>query len=762
MIERIAEIQGIGLFHQANGKPHGCKKATLIYADNGRGKSTLATILRSAATGNATLISTSKTLDGSLPPKVTIQFGSGHPVTFENGLWSEIRSELLVFDADFIGRNVHSGGAVNTDHRKNLLEFALGEAAVVARQSVDKATADSRTASEQEQATANKISGHHTGLTLAQFEKLPNRIDVDMRIADVQKRLSAASNIATIQARPVPKSASEPAFNLQNFFQILALSLEDVHANAEEVVKGQITKLGEKNAENWLSQGRLLGNGTECPFCDQDITHSDLIKAYQTHFNQAYEGLKDQVAGLHPIIKSGTSEDIVDSFSSRVATAAAQANAWAELLPTDEIIFDHETAKETLREFRAFVTRLADDKIAAPTQSIDTGGAEATANSLWQKVLTPFRDANVLVSKAEAAISKYKVTLNSENVAALQLELQTLQATKRRHDPIVVTLFTALAEARKKTTAADKIKKQARVSLDSIMEKTLSTYQTSINLLLNKFGASFTIQGMSANFRGNAPRTEYGLLLRGKHVPLEGGPPYFSTTLSEGDKRTLAFAFFVASTLQDTKLASRIVVIDDPMCSLDLNRKLHTRSVIKKIHSRAEQLILLAHDPHFLRDVRDTLLKDDKKAPVTIFQLIGSANNYTDFATIDIDKECESVYSYHHGLLAAFDNGSTSDLMPVAKAIRPMLEGYLHRRFPGILPKDQLFGQIVAQIRDSSPPSPIHHAKNLVTVLNEINEYAGQFHHDTNPDADNVTLISAELRTYVNSALDVVYRGSPP
>lgn len=70
---------------------------------------------------------------GTLPPKVVLQFGSGHKVSFENSTWSEQRPELLVYDADFIGRNVHSGGAVNTDHRKNFLEFALGEAAVVAR-----------------------------------------------------------------------------------------------------------------------------------------------------------------------------------------------------------------------------------------------------------------------------------------------------------------------------------------------------------------------------------------------------------------------------------------------------------------------------------------------------------------------------------------------------------------------------------------------------------------------------------------------------
>ena len=205
MLERIAEIQGIGLFHQANGKPYTCQKATLIYADNGRGKSTMATIFRSAATGDAALIAACKTVDGTLPPKAVLQFGSGHKVTFENGTWSAKRPELLVFDADFIGRNVDSGGAVSTDHRKNLLEFALGEAAVAARETVDKATAESKAATDNVQRLMGQLSGHHQGLSIAQFEKLPQVSDIDTKVAELQKRLTAASNVAAIQAKPTPK-----------------------------------------------------------------------------------------------------------------------------------------------------------------------------------------------------------------------------------------------------------------------------------------------------------------------------------------------------------------------------------------------------------------------------------------------------------------------------------------------------------------------------------------------------------------------------
>jgi wobble nucleotide-excising tRNase len=68
MLKRIQAIKGIGLFHDSNGSPHAFDRSTLIYAENGRGKSTLASIFRSCATGNASLINSRKTLDGTISP----------------------------------------------------------------------------------------------------------------------------------------------------------------------------------------------------------------------------------------------------------------------------------------------------------------------------------------------------------------------------------------------------------------------------------------------------------------------------------------------------------------------------------------------------------------------------------------------------------------------------------------------------------------------------------------------------------------------
>jgi wobble nucleotide-excising tRNase len=761
VLERIEEIQGIGLLHEAYGKPHTWRKTTLIYADNGRGKSTLATLLRSLSTGDASLILDRKTVDGTLPPKAVLQFGSGHKVTFTGNAWSEQRPELLVFDSDFIERNVYSGCAISTGHRKNLLEFALGEPAVAARAMVDKATSESKVAAERVQTLLGQLSGHHAGLPLAHFEKLPNVPDADTQIDVLQKRISASSNVAAIIAKPLPKPILEPTFDLKSLFEALGTSLKDVHADAEQVVKQHVQKLGGKTAEGWLSQGQQYGVSDMCPYCGQGTKDNDLIRSYQTHFNAAYAALKKRVASLLETVIAGTGTTIIEVFSQGLAIAKAQAAAWSEHVQTTPIDFVDAPAYSSLAELQALLLDLVRRKQASPAEPIGTAAELDKATSLWQKVIASMQSANAAVNEVNGLITVYKGQLATDNVQQLRQQVQQLQASKRRHDPVVVGLFDKLVAARADAATAENAKRTERDKLDALMATTLQQYEKTINALLKNFGASFSIKGMAANFRGAGPRSEYGLVLRGKDVALEGGAPSFATTLSEGDKRTLAFAFFIANTLADSKLLSRIVVVDDPMCSLDLNRKHHTRSVLKNLNSKAGQLIVLAHDPFFIRDLRDALHRVDPSTPIALFQLVLAAGSYTDFAPFDVDKECESVYFQHHRVLNDFTAGKTVDAQAVAKAIRPMLEGYLHRRFPGLIQKSLMFGQVVSNIQDAPMSSPLSHAKNLVLELNEINEYAGQFHHDTNPDADSMTVVVSELKTYVDRSLGLVHSGAP-
>ncbi|MEO9591002.1 AAA family ATPase [Rhodopirellula bahusiensis] len=749
------------MLHDANGRRFKLEKATVLYADNGRGKSTLATLLRSVGANDPMPILERKTIDGTLAPKAILQFANGHKVAFDGNDWSEGRPEILVFDADFVEKNVHSGGAVNTAHRKNLLQFALGEKAVALRLAEEEATTHARDAKTALSAAIDVLSGHHEGMRLAEFKKLNSVVDVDKQIAELEKRLVAARSSASLLKRSIPEPVSIPSLEFGPIFEVLGITIEDVQDDAEATVRDHIARISKPGMEAWLSQGQDFDQGGICPYCAQDTLGLELVRAYRTHFNAAYASLKAAVSTLDPKIEDCTSDAIVRDFDRIVENATSSANSWRDQVSVPEIRFERNVALGKLTEIREALLPLVSQKQANPLVAFGTGDEREKIKSLSTELVAPMTATNKLIADAKVVVHQFRENLAAEDIQQIENEIRKLKLSKARHEPNVMTLLYELETAKRTSSDAAAAKTAARSNLNTEMRQTLEKYEASINRLLTKFGASFQIESLGANFRGGAPRSEYGLALRGRSVPLEGGPPSFGTALSEGDKRTLAFAFFVASTLADAKLSTRIVVVDDPMCSLDLNRKQHTRAVLKDICSKAAQLVVFAHDIYFVRDLRNELTPKDGSYSSAVFGLRFASNGYTTFDELDVVKECQSPYFHHHGLLMEFVNQGSGESRQIAKAIRPLLEGYLHRRFPGLIPSDLMFGQVVRFIADAEEPSPVCHAQSLVAELNEINTYAGQFHHDTNPgNADTVQIITSELRTVATQALTVIHKGS--
>lgn len=93
---------------------------------------------------------------------------------------------------------------------------------------------------------------------------------------------------------------------------------------------------------------------------------------------------------------------------------------------------------------------------------------------------------------------------------------------------------------------------------------------------LQRFNANFRVGPVDpVNTRGGSAANT--LLIDGNLVPLSGNPESraSATRPSAGDCNALALAFFFASLQNDPQRGQRVVVIDDPMTSLDEDRTLH-------------------------------------------------------------------------------------------------------------------------------------------------------------------------------------------
>lgn len=79
----------------------------------------------------------------------------------------------------------------------------------------------------------------------------------------------------------------------------------------------------------------------------------------------------------------------------------------------------------------------------------------------------------------------------------------------------------------------------------------------------------------------------------------------FHNTLSSGDRNLLALAFLFATLNYDPNLSNKIIIIDDPVSTLDEHRTLSTAQEISRLSSQAEQVIVLSHSKSFLCSVWD-------------------------------------------------------------------------------------------------------------------------------------------------------------
>lgn len=762
MLERIERIQGIGLFHNAGaGARHRLGKVTLVYAGNGRGKSTLASVLASCASGDASLILDRVTIDGSIDASVFLQFDSGTGVNFQDKHWSETRSEIAVYDDHFVSSNVHSGTEVTSEQRKNLLDFALGTSAVSAREQEEVAVLTSRAASSAITDLKKQIQEYAGSAKVPVFKAIAPVDNAATRLQELQERLSAADRSAEVQRLLVPTGWAVPSLDLARVFGVLNRTLQDVHAAAEKAVDAHVRSIDRAGVSDWLRHGQQFDNHEACPYCGQSTHGVELVRMYQTHFNQEFQDLRSSTDATARLVAEKTSESIVDEFAAHRARMNERIELWRHhidlVLLTDE---RDGLARATLKNLRELLGRLLSAKASAPTDRVGLSGDQEEAERLWKQFCQVVLDENDVLESYSARIGEYRSLLQSENVDSLRSEVARIQLSQVRHSDEVKLLFVELDRAETALRDAEEGKNDARKTLTSLMEATLRQYRDAINNHLRSFGAAFAVGELKHNYFGGAPRTEYQIELRGVPVELTGGRPSFATALSEGDKRTMAFAFFVASTLADPELARKIIVIDDPMSSLDASRRRYTSDLLVKISNSCSQLIVLAHDATFLRDLRISLAKQGASRQVASLSVVRVADDYSDFGLVDLDRECESVYYSHYRTISGYVAGEHQSHRETAVALRPLLEGYLHRRFPGTVSDGVTLGVALQQIAQATAPSPLVHAQPLLSEMRSLNDFALGFHHDTNPDYAQMRVDPAEVNTYGRRVLSLVH-GAP-
>ena len=761
MINRLQLLRNVGQFDSVTSAAKiDLAKFTLIYAENGRGKTTLSAILRSLATGEALPIVERHRLGAGHPPEIVIACsGNSDPARFQKGAWTRTCADMIVFDDLFVDRNVYSGLEVGAEHRQNLHELILGELGVVLARRVQELAEQIRlhnTELRTKTAALQNIERH--ALSIDDFCTLPAHAEVDDAIATAEKLSASIAQAELVRTTELFSSLALPTIDLAAVRPLLKKTLADVDAEAMNAARAHFTSLG-KGAETWVSTGMefastLSKHGSDnCPFCAQQLSSSTMFTAYREYFADAYKKHLAEVVATATLVENTLKGDALAGFERQIQAARTKQTFWSSFCTLPDIAIDSTDLAAAWQQARNGLLTALVAKKSDPLQSLTLDAATEAALTRFGVAAEGVAVVSATLLRANEDIERVKEASKAGNAAAIQSELKRLKATKERHVPATATVCAEYLQAKATKGKAEADKTAAQTALNSHRATVLPLYQSSINKYLVLFNAGFSIEKVEPLDAAGTPSCTFNLRINAHLVPIAGkAGATFKNTLSAGDRNTLALAFFFASIERDPKKASKVVVLDDPVSSLDEHRTLATVQEARKLAQHVSQVIVLSHSKPFLARIWQQLDPKHAVALEVSRDTVGST-----IVLWNVNDENVTEYDRRHARLRDYAESNTGKVRDVAEAIRPLLEGYLRVACAADFPPGTLLGpfrQTAKDRRDAGKPI-LNEAK--LTALENLTEYGNRFHHDTNPAWDTEQINGGELRGFVVRALKFVH-----
>jgi len=758
MLEKIVQIKSIGRFRHYSAKGDVTfRKLTLVYAENGRGKTTLCAILRSLQSGRPEFIAERKTLGVADAPFADIRLHTAS-YRFANGAWTATYPDIVIFDPVFVNENVYSGDYVEHEHKKNLYRVIVGTEGVRLAREIEDLDRQIRDANSDLRTKRDALSRYvPTGLTLDAYLEWQPVTDIEEQIRrkkdELDARQRAAAKAGEIRAKGLFVQVQLPSLP-PDFSTVLAKQLTDIVADAEAKVRQQIAQhqMGHQG-EPWLSQGLGYVKDDRCPFCGQGVQANELVAAYRSHFSAAYKDLKQEVAQLAQRINNAIGETSLGSVQQAIASNAALTEFWRQFTTVDLPALSFPEIQQKYTRLREQCLALAKRKQDSPTEPVTPNAEFSAALADVDALLTAVATYNTAVDAANLRVNEQKVAVRSPgDITVLRNELDQLEARKRRFEPEVATACQAYQDALSAKAGLEQRKETVRQQLDQHCQNLLREYQQSINEYLDQFNAGFRITNTRHLYTGGTPSSHYQIEINSTPLDLgdtrtPAGTPCFKTALSSGDRSALALAFFLAVLKQDTNIGHKIVVFDDPFTSMDCFRRTWTEQTIRRVLQSAQQVIVLSHEAAFLNSVRMGVRNEEVKA----LQMRPAGPDNTVIAEWDIDAATRSAYKCHLDTLLAYRSTRSGAPLDVAKAIRPFLEELYRVRFPLLFQQTQSLGDFISQARSAASNGQLQIEQSELDELEQINEYCRRFHHGQSPE-----ISGNELEGFVRRALKFV------
>lgn len=654
----------------------------LIYGWNGSGKSTISRIFRSLELrkepplGRITVDLDGKPIDGAAFPTLPVR---------------DIAAR--VFNQDFVRANVFpldggdlvDGGDLapivvvgdkNVKAQKEIVELndeldQLHQSEVTMRTQLDDAKRQFDTYSPSvARDIKDKVGGDATSTyrnyNRADYEK---RTDQMIRDGDQATHILSSDDRSMLDARQREPQRSVLAVRPyeESDFTALAADTSRVLSTAVPSVRAIQTLLDNPALEQWIRHGianHMDETHDECPFCGQSLPPSRLHEL-NDHFNDERERLVQELSDLLVQLE-------------QVETAATKL---PEHIPHEDSLYSDlrsqytdasavlSTYVQDVQNFVAEQTQQLKRKTARLHESmgITASAAVPTGDPLSQFVAIVDKHNTVCKTHA-SAIADARSRLEADYVA------NHLGEYKR--------ITTRIETAKESLASTEQQAKQIQARIDELVRDSLDHGPAAD--LLNE-----DLRNYLGHEQLQLEVQEHGYVIMRDGVPAHDP--------SDGEMNTIALLYFLRSLgSQDFDLGDGVVVLDDPVSSLDENALHLAAGLVRARTKSAKQLFILTHNFSFFRQVRDWFESANRNAaksaepPARFYMLRPTVKGeHRTSALIPLDPLLRRYQSDYHYLFSRIytaanpPNGTLEDVYPLPNLTRRFLEAFLAFKLPG-------------------------------------------------------------------------------
>lgn len=636
MISKIHGISGLGRFLDFRPSPPiRLKRLNLIYAENGLGKSTLTDMFRSLIADENSGLAARKTI-GINSQEISLELANGHILEFRSNRWNKGLDRVAIFDERFIDENIYSGLKVDLQHQRKLFPIIVGSSAVslVEEEQQLKRTIESRnrTIRRLKSRIIAVIPEPNPGLSdnenLDWFLALPPCADIQAKLNRQLQIVSQLDSVERLRASALNELLI-PTLPIVDLESLLDTTIDDMADDAVEIVTSHLAKF-QSNARlrAWIEEGihYAADDSDSCPFCGLPLEGSVLVHHYKAAFSLEYKRLKNRIANF-PRQLSGIDDATQQNRDFALQNLRQLYQLGPPLSEMDLIEVDFGNMQQTLDGLKSAIGDLLESKSALPLEKVPLPNTARRLINKWVRIVHNLKIYNRQIDRINVATRQLESELHSRDINAQKKKLTDLKATKSRYSAAIAALCDSYSEELLLRESEKAKVRSLQRALKEELSNVFQNYSRDLNSYLRRFGVAYQIRDLAHQSSGGKWKASYYLSMLDEKIPMRAtkshsglvGP---SQALSEGDRRALAFSFFMSSLRASVNPYSSLLVFDDPATSLDDVRKQTVIEGILEVSAQFAQVIVMSHRRDFLnalwKSYQERSFQDDAAALLSI------------------------------------------------------------------------------------------------------------------------------------------------